>query len=143
MTVLFEAQILSQAFAIKKNSKQIYRNKHTGRSFIASNPRAKSLEQALVLKLTSLRMQKRLDPITDLVNCELIFYFPKTVYFTKKNEMSKKLPDLSNLFEAVTDSLQAAKILDNDRLIAGFDGSRRGISPDNNYYLSIKLTPLI
>ena len=141
--VLFSALITSSRFAIKKNSKQIYRNKATGRSFIASNPKAKSLEEALVLKLTSLRMQKRLEPITELVNCRLVFYFPESIYYTKRGEMSKILPDLSNLFEAVTDSLQKSKVLDNDRLIAGFDGSRRAISKDNNYYLAIEITLLV
>jgi Holliday junction resolvase RusA-like endonuclease len=142
MSVLFSALILTQKFAIKKNSKMILRNRATGRPFISSNPRAKSLEEMLVLRLRSLAMQKRLDPITDYVNCKITFYFPRSVYFTKKGEISKLLPDLSNLFESVTDSLQKAQILENDRLISGFDGSRRMISKDNNYYLQIEITKL-
>ncbi len=140
---LFQALILVQKFAIKKNSKQIYRNKATGKTFIGSNHRAKSLEESLVIKLSSLRMQKRLEPITEPINCQLVFYFPESVYYTKKGDVSKVLPDLSNLFESVTDSLQKSKIIDNDRIIGGFDGSRRAISKDNNYHLAIVLSTLV
>lgn len=135
--VLFKIKTQVPNHAIKKNNKQIAYNKSNGRRFIISSNKAQAYEKWLTLKLKSLKMQKNLETIDQLVNVSFKFSFPKSVYYTKKNEISKRLPDMSNLYQAPEDALQKAGILENDYLIGSHDDSRRTISDDNNYYLEI------
>jgi Holliday junction resolvase RusA-like endonuclease len=60
-------------------------------------------------------------PIVHPVGIEALFYIAPT----KAGAMRLDCPDLSNLMEAVADMLQEAGILQDDRLIADWDGSRR------------------
>jgi len=60
-------------------------------------------------------------PIVHPVGIEALFYLAPT----KAGAMRLDCPDLSNLMEAVADMLQEAGILQDDRLIADWDGSRR------------------
>jgi Holliday junction resolvase RusA-like endonuclease len=140
--VLFNTTLRVDKFAIKKNSKQIFMNKKTGNRFIASNHKAKHLEDMLTHLLIKERLKQRLDTYTGWCNAKLVFHFPATVFNTKKGTFSHRVGDLSNLFEAVTDSLQKAQIIENDRMIFSFNGSHRTVSSDSFYWLSIELTEL-
>ena len=80
------------------------------------------------------------EPIDLFINAKIVFYFPKDVFYTKKGIVSGKLPDLSNLYSIVEDSLQFVGILKNDRLIRQHNGSDRLPSKDDKYSLSITLT---
>jgi len=44
---------------------------------------------------------------------------------------TKRLPDLSNLYQLGEDALEKSGILENDRLISGHDGSRRFHDKEN------------
>jgi Holliday junction resolvase RusA-like endonuclease len=138
--VLFKCKILVPKHGIKKNNKQLFKNKKTGKMFIASSNSAKQAENILTDKLNIQRLKNRLDTITCEINAQYVFYFPNSVYFTKKGEKSKRLPDLSNLFETVSDALQKAKVIENDILIESFNGSHREPINDNNHWLEIVLT---
>lgn len=136
---LFKCIIDLPKFPIKKNNKSIFRNKATGRSFIASNSKAQNLMNILNAKLLQEKLRAGIEPIDCEVNCSYQFYFPQSVYFTKQGKRSSKVADLSNLFEAVSDGLQKVGILQNDSLINGFDGSFRAAIPEG-YKLKIVIT---
>lgn len=137
--MLFNCKLLVTKFSIKKNSKQIFRNPRTGRPFITASTASKSIDLDLVQKLIKERLKQRLDTISTTVEVSFKFYFPKSIYFTKKCTISNRVGDLSNLIEGPQDCLEDALILENDRLICSYDGSRRLVSPDNNYYLEIAI----
>jgi Holliday junction resolvase RusA-like endonuclease len=60
-------------------------------------------------------------PIVHPIGIEALFYLAPA----KSGAMRLDCPDLSNLMEAVADMLQEAGIIQDDRLIADWDGSRR------------------
>jgi len=60
-------------------------------------------------------------PIVHPIGIEALFYLAPT----KSGAMRLDCPDLSNLMGAVADMLQEAGIIQDDRLIADWDGSRR------------------
>ena len=122
--VLFEAEICVDAHGSKKNSKNLFVNRRTNRTFVASSNRARVAEAMLVSELGRYRIQYSWLPIRERVNAKFIFVFPKDEYFTKKGLRSKNLPDQSNLYELPQDALQKSGILENDRLVASHDGSR-------------------
>lgn len=143
MKILFKAKFPVPGHGIKKNNKQIAMNRRTGQRFIRTNDKAKFLEEWLIKKLIAEKLKQRLDTITTPINAKFIFYFPKTQYFTKKNERSKKLPDLSNLYETIQDALQKANVIENDTLIDSHDGSRREPIDDVTAWLEIEITESI
>lgn len=135
--LLFSCKIVLPSFAVKKNNKQILVNRATGKRFIASSTKAQHLENALVTALIKERLKKRLDTITCEVVVKFEFFYPMTVYYTKQGKLSNRVADLSNLYQAPEDALQKAKILENDKLISGHDGSRRIPWNDNNYSMTV------
>ncbi len=138
--VLFYAKFPTPFHGIKKNSKEIGYNRATGKRFIRSNDRAKFVENWLIQKLTVEKLKQRLDTIEHDISAKFTFYFPESVYYTKKNVRSQKVPDLSNLFESIQDALQKAKVITNDSMIVSLDGSRREPINDNTTWLEIELT---
>lgn len=92
-------------------------------------------------RLTLEKLKQRIDePITKDLNAKFTFFFPKTVYFTKKGARNQKLPDLSNLYELPQDVLQNVGIILNDTNICSHDGSRRAPTDDPKYFIEIELT---
>lgn len=142
MSVLFKCKIQVPKHGIKKNSKMILRNKRTRKPFIASNYQAKALENILINKLRIEKLKQKIDTITIDVNAKFTFYFPESVYFTKKGQRSKNLADISNLYEIVQDALQESGIIFDDNQICSHDGSRRQPIDDNNHWLEVELTSL-
>lgn len=135
---MFKCKVLVQRHSSKKNEKVTRRRGN--KTFIGKSDRAKQAEDWLILKLRSEKLKQRIDTITDDLNAKFTFYFPESVYYTKKGDRSKKLPDLSNLLELPQDVMQKIQIIENDTQICSHDGSRRAVSHDNNYYLEIELT---
>ena len=82
----------------KKNNKQIFVNKRTGKPFISSSKSHKLWHKGAMLQLQSFRRQyARLDEMR-------VKFFPST---------ARKF-DLSNKFESIADLLVDAKILEDD-----------------------------
>jgi Holliday junction resolvase RusA-like endonuclease len=136
---LFKCIIDVEKHAIKKNSKSIWRNKYTGKPFIATNDKARALINKLEASLLTEKLKARLQTIDCDVNVAMVFYFPTKAYYTKEGKRSSKVADLSNLFEAVSDSLQKVGIMQNDSLICSFDGSGRAAIPEG-YKLKIVIS---
>lgn len=138
MTTVFKCRVQVPRHSSKKNEKRVH--SHGRRLFIGKSDKAKLSENWLIQKLTVEKLKQRIDTITCDLNAKFTFYFPKTVYFTKKGERSLKLPDISNLYELPQDVMQKIKIIENDTQICSHDGSRRGVSEDNQYWLEIELS---
>jgi len=115
----------------KKNSRPIFRSRATGRPFIGKGQNLKSAEANLInaFRMAMMR-QKGFKPIDGPIWAVFLFYFPMAEFFTKKGEISGRLPDQSNLYELVQDTLETAGVIKNDKLIHSHDLSRRLPGPD-------------
>lgn len=82
----------------KKNSKQIFINKKTGKRFITSSNNYK------VWEVQALWQLKKYSKIKGSIEHTHIIFYPST----------KREFDLSNKFESVADALVKAKILEDD-----------------------------
>ena len=103
--------------ATKKNSQRIAISKN-GRRFIIQSKRYVEYEKSCLWKLKS---QYKGETIMRKVSIKLLYYLK-----------DKRLPDLLNLEQATCDILEKARVIDNDRNIVSFDGSRiAGIDKDN------------
>lgn len=104
----------------KKNGRPIF--KAGSRPFLGKSTELRHAEQRMTADIARLYggeiLNKRLWVI-------MHFYFPKDVYFTQKGEISKNLPDLSNLYELPQDCLTKAGVIADDTLIDSHDLSRR------------------
>ena len=116
----FAKYTISGPPVIKKNSRQIQKNFRTGKPFIGKNDRLKNAEKHAVMELISQRNARGASSISSFVNAKFSFYLP-----------TKRLPDLSNLYQLGEDAMQKAGILEDDKLIAGHDGSRRYYDKEN------------
>lgn len=81
---------------------------------------ADAVKQCMGIK-TKLRNAGVELPIVHPIGVEALFYLAPT----KDGVMRRDCPDLSNLLEAVGDMMQEAGIIQDDRQIADWDGSRR------------------
>jgi len=135
---MFKCKVLVQRHSSKKNEKEPRRRGN--KTFIGKSDRAKQAEDWLILKLRSEKLKQRIDTITDDLNAKFTFYFPESVYYTKKGDRSKIIGDLSNLVELPADVMQKVEIIKNDTQIISLDGSRRLPIEGNNYFLEIELT---
>jgi Holliday junction resolvase RusA-like endonuclease len=141
--ILFSCKFKTIKHGILKNNKQIFLNKKTGARFITSSQNSKTSEQWLLSKLQLEKLKNKIDePINCDINAQYTFYFPESIYYTKKGQRSLKLPDLDNLFGLVNDCLQKAEVISNDTIIGGFDGSRRKPIKGSEYFLEIILSKL-
>jgi Holliday junction resolvase RusA-like endonuclease len=140
MTEVFKCFIEVPKHGIKKNSKEIKFNPVLRRRFIGSNRKAQYLENMLAAALLRERLKARIETFEFDVNAKIVFYFPKTVYFTKAGNRSNRVGDLSNLYQNVEDCLQKSKILLNDSQIVSHDGSGRKPIEGSKYMLEIILT---
>jgi len=140
MKILFYAKFPVPNHGIKKNSKQIAYNRATNKSFIRSSDKALRAQEWLMVKLRAEKFKQRIDTITQDINIKFTFYFPETIYYTKQDVRSKKVADLSNLYELVQDVLQKVGIIENDSQVESHDGSRRRPIKDNTTWLEIEIT---
>lgn len=141
--IIFHCKIEVKSHVVKKNRRPIFKNKATGRVFLGKSPQLVTAENNLISKLRSawFNSESLKTPIAYPVNVKMIFWFNDKEFFTKKGNVSKHIPDLSNLYQLVEDSMQKASILENDHWIAGHDGSRRCPTLDHSY-LEIEITSI-
>lgn len=153
--ILFKAKIKMPRLASSKNEKTIRKNRRTDQRFIGKKDKTLVVEEWLLRHLNIERITQNIDtPILCDLNAKFTFYFPRSIYFTKKGIRSQNLPDLSNLYELPQDCLQynfcpfpkkhpayrEIKIIGNDQQICAHDGSRRLPIDGTEYYLEIELT---
>lgn len=130
---VFRATIEVPSHAIKKNSRPIFRNSRTGKSFIGKSERLRSSENFLVQEL-----RRRADaiglhkPIEARLRCMLWIGFAPHVYYTKKLTENRKLGDCTNLAQIVEDALQSAGVIKNDWQLAPITIDR--VCTDKNQY---------
>lgn len=53
-----------------------------------------------------------------------LFHVAQKDYYTKEGRRSKRLGDLSNMYQIVEDCLEDARVIENDRQIQAHDWSR-------------------
>jgi Holliday junction resolvase RusA-like endonuclease len=139
---LFKCIIELPKHAIKKNGKSIFQNKSTGQRFIASNSKSQHLMSVLNAQLLKEKLKQRIDTIECDVNVKFIFGIPSSVYFTKKQTRSSRVPDLSNMVEAPQDAMQKVGIITNDSNIYSLNGSCRVPIEGAVYKLFIEITKI-
>jgi len=97
---------------ILKNRKQISVNRRTGKPFVRSNAQVEIRRDGAIL---SLKRQWSGRPAIDYpIGLRITAYVA-----------GGHIPDLSNLYEAPQDFMQAAGVIADDRLVEHHDGSRR------------------
>jgi len=105
---------------IKKNSRPIMKNRLTGKFFLGKSIRLREAEKKALKMLIIQRAEKRIKTIDFKINIKFSFYLS-----------DKRRADLSNLYQLPEDILEKAKIISNDYLICGHDGSRRLLDRKN------------
>jgi len=105
----------------KKNSQRIVLAKN-GKRFLIQSKQYLTYENDCLWQikeqLTILSLQKRIPkpvlfPIMGGISLQVLYYMP-----------TRRRPDLLNLLQATADILEKARVIDNDRNIISFDGSR-------------------
>jgi Holliday junction resolvase RusA-like endonuclease len=108
--------------------------------YIGASWKAKYSDHLMTSKLRIEKLKQRIDePIACDIHARFTFFFPESVFYTKKGPRSAKLPDLSNLYELPQDVMQKLGIIANDTIICSHDGSRREPIEGSDYYLQITL----
>jgi Holliday junction resolvase RusA-like endonuclease len=131
---LFYARIPVENHVVKKNNRPIWRGR-LGKSAVLRNAE----EYLTTMLIREKKLQNVNLPICQYVQAKLTFFFPKKRYYAKSTgAMNRKIPDISNLYQLVEDSMQKAGILFDDHFIDNHDGSRRMPHPDR-HYLEIEL----
>lgn len=141
--IIFKCLVQVPRHGIKKNGKAIRMNVKSKKRFIGSNDNVLMCEQWLLNRLRIEKLKNHVDCIDFDVNAKFVFFYPKSVFFTKKGTRSSKVADLSNLYELPQDCLQKVGILANDSLICGHDGSGRMPIDGPNSYIEIILTKIV
>ncbi len=134
--MIFRHLIEVESHVVKKNGRDVFFNKKTGRMFPGKSAKLVKAENHLVKAFRHawwMTFNEDKSPINYPVIMCAIFHFNEKTYYTKKGNINKKLPDLDNLYGLVQDCLQKAGVIENDFYIDGHDGSRRKPTPDQNY----------
>ena len=93
----------------KKNSQRIALTK-TGKRFIIQSKPYLAYEKDCLKQLMAFY---RGEIITEKINLQALYYMP-----------DRRRPDLLNLEQATADILEKARVIENDKNIVSFDGSR-------------------
>lgn len=110
----------------KKNGRKIFVNRATGRLFPSKGKDLRSAENSLQIAFKSQMQAFNITyPIDERIWAIYFFHFETDSFFTKKGQISRKLPDLSNLLELPSDCLTQSGVISDDTLIDSFDLSRR------------------
>jgi len=102
--------VILGAPATKKNHSRIFRNQRTGKPFVVPSEQAMAWAKSAEYQLRAQDRQSR--PNDKPVNVRATIY------------RARRTGDLNNFLAAIADSLEAAGVVVNDRLIEGWDGSR-------------------
>ena len=124
----------------KKNRKRIFKQPKTGRLFIGAEESTKLLETQLINAFKIAKWKQKIDCIECDINAQIVFYFPKSIFYTQKNVRSAKVADISNLYQSVEDALQKSEVIKNDSQIESHDGSRRRPIDGSEYWLEVVLS---
>jgi len=109
--------ILKGRPATKKNSQRIAVTKN-GKRFIIQSKRYLEYEKSC---LWQLKFQCKKETIQGKIELKVLYYLA-----------DKRLSDLINLLQATCDILEKARVIENDRNIISFNGSKiMGIDKDN------------
>jgi Holliday junction resolvase RusA-like endonuclease len=136
---LFKIEVEVERHFILKNSKNIRVNRRTGNRFIASNNDVVEGKDFLTRVFRENFNGQRIE---SYVNAKMVFIFPHSLFYTKKNERSRRIADLSNLYQVVEDALESSGVLLSDNLIEAHDGSRRLPGPigEDRFWLQVELS---
>ena len=93
----------------KKNSQRIVTNRKTGRPMVIQSEQYIRYETECLWRLKQYRGPK----FKSQVEVRALFYMP-----------SKQRPDLTNCMQSVADILEKAGVIENDRNIVSWDGTR-------------------
>lgn len=100
----------------KKNSQRILRNRKTGRPFVAQSVQQKTWARAAVMQLRAQWHQLQIIRIGSVISAPVNMC--AVVY------RERATGDLLNYLAAVSDALEAAGVIANDRQVVSVDGSR-------------------
>ena len=115
--------------------------KSGSKRWIGKSKTADLCEQLLLKSLLIEKLKQKIDePITCDINLKCIFYYPNSVFYTKKGIRSKTIGDLDNLTQLPLDCLQKAKIIANDTIVCGLDDTRRMPIDGHEYFLKIEVS---
>jgi len=139
--IIFKIEVEVERHFILKNSKNIRLNRRTGARFIASNDDVVEGKKYLERVFRENFNGKKIE---SYVNAKMVFVFPHSLFYTKKNERSRRIADLSNLYQVVEDALEASGVLGSDNLIESHDGSRRLSGPvgEERFWLQVEISLL-
>jgi len=126
--VLFRCRINGRARS-KKNSKQIFRNRKSGKPFITSSSEYKKWS---AFAAGYIARAKKIDTIDYPVNLVL-----RCHYINKKHQQ-----DLDNIIASVSDVLEDCDVIKNDNLFYSYDGSRKIYDAETDF-IEIEITKLI
>jgi len=100
----------------KKNSQTIARNRRTGRPYVLQSEQYRRYEEDCLKQLMACRAR-----FAGPVRMKCLYWMP-----------DRRRPDLLGLLQATADILEKAQIIDNDRNVVSFDGSRiAGVDREN------------
>lgn len=141
----FYVSIEVDKHVVKKNSRDIFMNRKTGRMFPSKSPDLKQAETLLINAMTIAKQRLGVDRYSGPIWAVFNFRFPRKEYYcqtkgTKGEPIGRrnsKIPDLSNLYELPQDCLEKAGVILNDSLIEAHDGSRRTVG--DSFRLEIRL----
>jgi Holliday junction resolvase RusA-like endonuclease len=100
----------------KKNHQTIARNRRTGRPYVLQSERYRQYEQDCLWQLKTCQ-----ERFAGPVRMKCLYWMP-----------DRRKPDLLGLLQATADILEEAGVIDNDRNVVSFDGSRiMGVDKQN------------
>jgi len=126
--VLFQCRINGRARS-KKNSKQLFKNKKTGKMFITSSDLYKKWA---LFASCYIERAKTIETIDYPCNLSVVAY-----YSNRKHQQ-----DLDNVIASVCDVLEDCGIIKNDNLFYSYNGSLKVYESDFEY-ITIKITKLV
>lgn len=130
--LLFHCSIPVESHITKKNGRPVFVNPRTGKAFMGKTYALTKAEKHMFIHFRNKANEMKIDkPFDCRIWFMAHFHIEQSRYFTKKNEINKKIPDLSNLYELPQDVLTKAGIISDDTLIDSHDGSRRLPSDSN------------
>jgi Holliday junction resolvase RusA-like endonuclease len=91
----------------KKNSRGIFTNKKTGKSFLAENPNYKKFERAGKKMLKAQMKERGIEPFTTQLRARYRFEYERTHH----------IADICNLIVGLNDLVQEAGVFANDNLV--------------------------
>ncbi len=132
--LLFRTVVEVDSHASKKNSKNAYYDKKSGRAWVTRSH--KSIKSQNHVE-TQLQVAKNRQLHGQTIMCDvqitMVFYFVD--FFTKKMTRNKKLHDLDNLLCLPLDALTKVGVIEDDSQVVSLDGCRR--KPGNRNYIEI------